>query len=62
MSEREAEETPVPSEPEFDENGVDLGQIRNMLDVSPAERLTLATQFLNSLLEIRTRNGIRGSA
>jgi hypothetical protein len=42
---------------EIDENGVDLAQIRAMLALTPAERLTRVTAFMNSLLAIRARNG-----
>jgi len=47
-------ETPAP---DIDENGVDLAQIRAMLALTPAERLTRMTAFMNSLLAIRARNG-----
>ena len=42
---------------EVDENGVDLAQIRAMLALTPAERLTRVTAFMNSLLTIRARDG-----
>jgi hypothetical protein len=42
--------------PQIDDNGVDLAQIRAMLDLSPAERLARVTGFLNSLLELRALN------
>ena len=51
-----------PREPELDENGVDLSQIRAMLALTPAERLQRVTEFMNSLLAIRARNGGTGSA
>ena len=43
--------------PDVDENGVDLAQIRAMLALTPAQRLTRMTAFLNSLLAIRARDG-----
>jgi hypothetical protein len=45
----------------MDENGVDLAQIRAMLDLTPAERLSRMTAFIESLLAIRARNGEAGS-
>jgi len=45
-----------PLDPEIDENGVDLAQIRAMLALTPAERLARMTAFMNSLLAIRARN------
>jgi hypothetical protein len=39
-----------PIEPDIDENGVDLAQIRRMLALTPAERLSLIVEFTNSLL------------
>jgi hypothetical protein len=50
---------PVPCAPDIDENGVDLAQVRAMLDRNPAERLAFMTEFMNSLLAMRARNGIR---
>ena len=52
---------PATSDPDIDENGVDLAQIRAMLDLEPAERLLRMTEFMNSLLAIRALNGTRGS-
>jgi hypothetical protein len=50
----------VPAEPDVDENGVDLAQIREMLDLTPAERLSFVSDFMSSLLAIRARNENRG--
>ena len=50
-----------PVEPQIDENGVDLAQIRAMLALTPAERLLRVTAFLNSLMAIRARNAGPGS-
>ena len=52
---------PVPCEPDIDENGIDLAQIRAMLDLTPAERLSRVATFVNALLEIRALNGNRRS-
>lgn len=49
-------------EPDIDENGVDLAQIRAMLDRKPGERLSLVTEFIHSLVAARARNGTRGSS
>jgi hypothetical protein len=50
-----------PCAPDLDESGVDLAQIRSMLDLTRAERLSQMTQFIESLLAIRARNGEAGS-
>jgi hypothetical protein len=50
-----------PCEPDIDENGVDLAQIRAMLDLAPAERLSQVAKFTNGLIEIRALNGNRRS-
>lgn len=52
---------PLPRPTDVDENGVDLAQIRAMLDRKPGERLSFVTTFMNALVAIRDRNGIRGS-
>ena len=44
---------------EIDENGVDRAQIRAMLALSPEERLRRVEEFVESVLEIRERNGAR---
>jgi hypothetical protein len=51
----------APSEPDIDENGVDLAQIRAMLDLAPAERLSQVAKFTNALIEMRALNGNRRS-
>jgi hypothetical protein len=51
-----------PSEPDIDENGVDLAQIRAMLARQPGERLSLVARFINSLAAARARNGTSGSS
>jgi hypothetical protein len=49
----------VPCEPDIDENGVDLAQIREMLDLTPAERMRVVENLADSLDRIRKLNGIR---
>jgi hypothetical protein len=50
------EAAPDPCEPDLDENGVDLAQIRAMLDLTPAERLSQVAHFTSALVAIRERN------
>jgi len=57
MSDEPADSARVPCEPDIDENGVDLAQIRQMLDLTPAERLSRIAEFMSSLLAIRALNG-----
>jgi hypothetical protein len=45
-----------PREPEIDANGVDLAQIRAMLDLTPRERLSQVFGFMAGLAAIRARN------
>ncbi len=52
-------EPPVPGEPDVDGNGVDLAQIRAMLDLTPAERLLVIQNLVDSIAEIRALNGPR---
>jgi hypothetical protein len=47
---------PVPCEPDIDENGVDLAQIREMLDLTPAERLLAIENLADSIAQIRRLN------
>ena len=49
----------TPEPPGLDENGVDRAQIRQMLQLTPEERLRRAEEFLNSALEIREWNDTR---
>jgi hypothetical protein len=46
----------VPCEPDFDENGVDLAQIREMLDLTPSERLMVIENLADSIARIRKLN------
>ena len=52
-----ADEGPVPCEPDIDENGVDRAQIRQMLDLTPLERLLVIQNLADSIAEIRRLNG-----
>ena len=45
-----------PCEPDIDENGVDLDQIREMLDLPPVERLLVIQGLVDSIVEIRSLN------
>ena len=45
------------SEPDIDETGVDRAQIREMLDLTPAERLLVIENLADSVAEIRRLNG-----
>jgi hypothetical protein len=47
----------VPLEPDIDENGVDRAQIREMLALTPAERLVVIENLADSIAEIRRLNG-----
>jgi hypothetical protein len=47
----------VPSAPEIDQDGVDLAQIREMLDLTPAQRLLVIQNLADSVAEIRRLNG-----
>jgi hypothetical protein len=47
----------VPPEPDIDEAGVDLAQIREMLDLTPAERLPVIENLADAIAEIRRLNG-----
>jgi hypothetical protein len=47
----------VPGAPDIDENGVDRAQIREMLDLTPAERLLVIQNLADSIAEIRKLNG-----
>ena len=45
-----------PAQPDYDESGVDLSLIRWMLSLSPAQRLRVAQEFVNSILAVRELN------
>jgi len=59
MTDLVTDPSPLPCEPEFDENGVDLAQIREMLDFTPDQRLMLVQNLADSIAEIRALNGVR---
>lgn len=59
-SERNSSDPESFPEPECDENGIDRGQIRRLLRLSPAERLILHDSFMNSVFEIWRQNGHEG--
>jgi hypothetical protein len=46
-----------PSPPDIDENGVDREQIREMLNLTPAQRLLVVQNLAESVAEIRRLNG-----
>ena len=50
---------PRPGEPEIDENGVDLAQVREMLALTPDERLLVIQNLVDSVAEIRAPNAPR---
>jgi hypothetical protein len=47
----------LPPVPEIDENGVDRAQIREMLDLTPAERMLVIENLADSVAETRRLNG-----
>lgn len=59
MVESEPVQRLAPVEPDLDENGVDLAQIREMLDLTPAERLLVVQNLVDGVAEIRALNGPR---
>ncbi len=59
MSGNEPPQPLVPDAPDIDEDGVDRAQIRQMLRLSPEERLRWVEEYVNSVLEIREINGPR---
>lgn len=50
--------TPVPCEPDIDENGVDRAQIREMLALTPLQRLLVIQNLADSIADIRRRKGL----
>lgn len=51
-----SDESPAP--PDIDESGVDRAQIREMLELTPIERLRRVEDFVTDVLTIRALNGI----
>jgi hypothetical protein len=47
----------VPRSPDIDPDGVGRAQIREMLDLTPAERLLVIQNLADSIAEIRRLNG-----
>lgn len=47
----------IPAEPDIDENGIDRAQIRQMLELTPAERLLVIETLADSIAAIRRLNG-----
>ena len=56
MADEVAAPAESPCEPDIDENGVDLAQIRQMLDLPPVERLLAIQGLVDSIVEIRSLN------
>ena len=48
-----------PAEPDIDDQGVDRAQIRDMLALTPEERLRRLEGFVTGILEIRALNAGR---
>jgi hypothetical protein len=46
-----------PMEPDIDQNGVDRSQIRQMLDLTPAQRLLVVQNFADWIAAVRRLNG-----
>jgi len=57
MTESTAPGGSEPALPEIDEDGVDRAQIREMLALSPQERLLVIQNLAGSIAEIRRLNG-----
>lgn len=57
MTDAETAAEVVPVEADIDENGVDPAQIREMLALTPAERLLVIQNLADSIAEIRRLNG-----
>ena len=51
-----ADEVESPYEPDIDDNGEDLAQNRQMLDLPPVERLLVIQGLVDSIVEIRSLN------
>jgi hypothetical protein len=54
-----ADESLIPCAPDIDANGVDLAQIREMLDLAPADRLLVIQNLADAIDEIRALNDPR---
>jgi len=51
-----ADEPVCPAAADVDANGVDRAQIREMLDLTPEQRLQRVGEFVDSVIEIRGLN------
>lgn len=56
MAAKPADQTTIPEQIAVDDSGVDRAQIRQMLDLTPEERLRRVQEFVESALEIRNLN------
>ncbi len=56
MAAKPADQTAITEQIAVDDNGVDRAQIRQMLDLTPEERLRRVQEFVESALEIRELN------
>jgi hypothetical protein len=59
MMEEAAGPVSVPCDPGIDANGVDRAQIREMLALTPAERMLAVQKLADSIAEIRRLDGTR---
>jgi hypothetical protein len=59
MMEEAAGPASGPCDPDIDANGVDRAQIREMLALTPAERMLAVQNLADSIAEIRRLNGTR---
>lgn len=59
MTTRSPHKDTDPKAPDIDENGVDRAQIREMLALTPEERLKRVVDFVEAALEIRELNEAR---
>ena len=59
MKDAPGDEALAPAEPDIDENGVDRAQIREMLALTPSERLRRVQAFVEAAMRIREANAQR---
>ena len=50
------EPEPVPAQPDIDDQGVDRAQIRQMLSLSPSERLRRIEEYVAAAVDLRERH------
>jgi len=53
----EGDGSDLPHPPDIDPNGVDRAQIREMLELTPAERMLVIQNLADAIAEIRKLNG-----